>query len=82
MSPHDLTYHQVASCKQTIDLLKKDKDYFSKQVSDMHNKLLYNEEKVVQLHEQLERAKASREELYDKYVASRSVGLSLLLSIC
>ena len=61
----------MASCKQTIDLLKKDKDYFSRQVADLHNKLLFNEEKVVQLHEQLERAKASREELYDKYVASR-----------
>jgi progesterone-induced-blocking factor 1 len=57
--------------KQTVALLDKDKDFFSKQVSELHNKLLYNEDKVIQLGAQLERVKDSREELYDKYVASR-----------
>ena len=64
---------KVVSLKQKVSLLEKDKDFFSKQVSDLQNKLLYNEDKVIQLGEQLERAKASREELYDKYVASRLV---------
>ena len=59
------------SQKQTIQLLQQDKDYFSKQVTDLHNKLLYQEERVTTINEQLERAKDSREELYDKYVASR-----------
>ncbi|KAK2166504.1 hypothetical protein LSH36_38g01046 [Paralvinella palmiformis] len=64
---------EVVSLKQKVSLLEKDKDFFSKQVSDLQNKLLYNEDKVIQLGEQLERAKASREELYDKYVASRGL---------
>lgn len=62
---------QLVSNKQAIELLQKDKDYFSKQVNETHNKLLYAEEKGIQLNEQLERAKQAREELYDKYVASR-----------
>ncbi len=62
---------QLLSAKQQIALLKQDKDFFAKQVSDLGNKLLYMEEKIIQLNDQMERAKQSREELYDKYVASR-----------
>ncbi len=62
---------QVVSDKQAISLLKQDKDYFSKQVSELGRKFLYAEEKIVSLNDQLDRAKQSREDLYDKYVASR-----------
>lgn len=64
---------QMTAAKQSMTLLRQDKDYFSKQVSELHNKLLYTEDKVLQINEQMERAKQSREELYDKYVASRFV---------
>ena len=62
---------QVASDKQAISLLKQDKDFFGKQVSAQSSKLLYAEERIVSLNDQLDRAKQSREDLYDKYVASR-----------
>ena len=64
---------QLTAAKQSLTLVRQDKDYFSKQVSELHNKLLYAEDKALQLGEQMERAKQSREELYDKYVASRFV---------
>ena len=64
-------YFQLAALKQSLSLTQQDKDYFSKQVSDLQNKLLYMEDRVLQLNDQLDRAKNSREELYDKYVASR-----------
>ena len=62
---------QLASAKQSVVLLKQDKEYFSKQVSELHNKLIVADERVVQLNEQLERAKQAREELYEKYIVSR-----------
>lgn len=62
---------QLQSNKQTVTLLKQDKDFLTKQTSDLSNKLSYAEERLRQSNEQLDRAKMSREELYEKYVASR-----------
>ncbi|ELU12770.1 hypothetical protein CAPTEDRAFT_192595 [Capitella teleta] len=62
---------ELISLRQQTTLLKQDKEFYAKQVAEFQNKLLYNEEKAIQLNDQLDRAKQSREELYDKYVASR-----------
>ena len=62
---------QLLSNKQTIELLQKDKDYFSKQVTDTLNKLELAEQRVVNLNDQIERFNRAREEMYDKYVESR-----------
>ncbi|CAL1531375.1 unnamed protein product [Lymnaea stagnalis] len=62
---------ELSSSKQTIALLKQDKDYLTRQHSDISNKLTYGEERFQQLTRQLEDAKLAREEMYEKYVASR-----------
>lgn len=62
---------ELASSKQTVVLLQQDKTFFSKQVSELSNKLIYADDRVAQLNEQLEKAKLSREELYEKYISSR-----------
>ena len=62
---------QLSAAKQSITLLKQDKEFLGKQSSDFGSKLLYAEERIVQLNDQLDRAKQSREDLYDKYIASR-----------
>lgn len=61
----------MAASKQAVTLLQQDKTFFSKQVSDLSNKLIYADDRVAQLNEQLEKSKQSREELYEKYVTSR-----------
>ena len=66
--------------RQAEVLLKQDKEYFSKQISELQHKLSYSDEKLIQLADQLERAKQSREELYDKYVASRFVFIMFFLN--
>ncbi|KAH9519887.1 Progesterone-induced-blocking factor 1 [Bulinus truncatus] len=62
---------ELSSSKQTIALLRQDKDYLTRQHSDISNKLAYGEEKIQQLNRQIEDAKLAREEIYEKYVASR-----------
>ncbi|CAD5116145.1 DgyrCDS5068 [Dimorphilus gyrociliatus] len=66
----ELTSHLSASEKSNT-LLKQDKDYMQRQLLDSQTKLMYLEERQIQLNNQLELAKQSREELYDKYVTSR-----------
>ena len=69
---------QLQSSRQSVTLLKQDKDFLAKQASETANKLAYAEERLIQLNDQCDRAKASREELYDKYVASRWGSLKLV----
>lgn len=71
-------FFKVASSKQTIALLKQDKEYLTRQVSDLNNKLTFNEERQQQLSRQVDDAKLSREEMYEKYVASRYFRLSCI----
>ena len=59
--------------KQSMALLNQDKTFYSRQVSEYSSKLAYAEERIVQLNNQLDKTKASREELYEKYIASRCV---------
>ncbi|XP_059147396.1 progesterone-induced-blocking factor 1-like [Physella acuta] len=61
----------LSASKQTIALLKQDKDYLTRQYSEVTHKLAYGEERLQQLTRQLEDAKLAREEMYEKYVASR-----------
>ena len=61
----------MSSSKQTVALLRQDKDYLSRQATDATHKHQFGEEKVQQLSRQLEDAKLAREEMYEKYVASR-----------
>ena len=62
---------QLSSNKQTVALLRQDKDYLTRQVTDATHKHNFGEEKVQQLSRQLDDAKLAREEMYEKYVASR-----------
>ena len=62
---------QLSSNKQTVALLRQDKDYLSRQANDANHKQAFGEEKLQALARQLEDAKLAREEMYEKYVASR-----------
>ncbi|XP_012943699.1 progesterone-induced-blocking factor 1 [Aplysia californica] len=62
---------ELSSSKQTVALLRQDKDYLSRQCSEASHKHAFGEEKLQQLSRQLEDAKLAREEMYEKYVASR-----------
>ena len=64
---------QLAAARQSLSLLKQDKEYLTRQVADLANRAAFSEEKIQQLNLQVDDAKRSREEMYDKYVSSRSV---------
>ena len=51
--------------------MTKDKDFYAKQINQLETKLRYADDRIVQLTEQLERAKQAREDLFTEYVASR-----------
>jgi progesterone-induced-blocking factor 1 len=65
------SFKQLTAAKQSLSLLKQDKDYLTKQVSDQTNRCTYAEEKLQSISAQLDDAKRSREEMYEKYVSSR-----------
>ncbi|CAC5423073.1 PIBF1 [Mytilus coruscus] len=67
----DELHSDFTAAKQSLSLLKQDKDYLTKQVSDLTNRCTYAEEKLQQINAQLDDAKRSREEMYEKYVSSR-----------
>lgn len=67
----DELHSDLTAAKQSLSLLKQDKDYLTKQVSDQTNRCTYAEEKLQQVNAQLDDAKRSREEMYEKYVSSR-----------
>ena len=62
---------QLTAARQSLSLLKQDKEYLTRQVADLANRAAFAEEKIQQLNLQVEDAKRSREEMYDKYVSSR-----------
>ena len=64
---------QLSASKQTAVLLQQDKEFFSKQATELQNRLLHSDDRLTQVTENLERTKQAREELYDKYVTSRYV---------
>ncbi|XP_066286354.1 progesterone-induced-blocking factor 1-like [Branchiostoma lanceolatum] len=67
----DDTQKELSAAKQALALLRQDKDYLSKQTNDLGSKMTFNEERLQQLTVQLDDAKRAREEMYEKYVASR-----------
>lgn len=68
---HECLFPKLCAAKQSLSLLKQDKEYLTKQVSDLTNRCTYAEEKVQQSGHELEDAKRAREEMYEKYVSSR-----------
>ncbi|KAI8510465.1 Progesterone-induced-blocking factor 1 [Branchiostoma belcheri] len=67
----DDTQKELSAAKQALALLRQDKDYLTKQTNDLGSKMTFNEERLQQLTVQLDDAKRAREEMYEKYVASR-----------
>lgn len=64
---------QAATLQQSVTLLQKDKDYLNRQNMELNIRCAHEEERLERLQVQLEDCKKAREEVYDKYVASRSV---------
>ncbi|XP_019647382.1 PREDICTED: progesterone-induced-blocking factor 1-like [Branchiostoma belcheri] len=67
----DDTQKELSAAKQALALLRQDKDYLTKHTNDLGSKMTFNEERLQQLTVQLDDAKRAREEMYEKYVASR-----------
>ncbi|KAL4235445.1 Progesterone-induced-blocking factor 1 [Mactra antiquata] len=62
---------ELSAARQSLTLLKQDKEYLTRQSTDVANRLQFTEEKLQQLNIQVDDAKRSREEMYEKYVTSR-----------
>nr|XP_054770720.1 progesterone-induced-blocking factor 1-like [Lytechinus pictus] len=67
----DQLVKELGDKKQELLLLDQDKGYFSKQFSDVSNKLAHAEERLLCAQADVDHAKRSREELYEKYIESR-----------
>ncbi|KAI0240865.1 Progesterone-induced-blocking factor 1 [Lamellibrachia satsuma] len=70
ISERDCIKAELSASKQTAVLLQQDKEFFSKQATELQNRLLHSDDRLTQVTENLERTKQAREELYDKYVTS------------
>ncbi|XP_029458880.1 progesterone-induced-blocking factor 1 isoform X2 [Rhinatrema bivittatum] len=62
---------EVATLKQTVTLLQKDKDYLNRQNMELNVRCAHEEDRLERFQVQLEEAKKAREDMYEKYVASR-----------
>ncbi|XP_043333637.1 progesterone-induced-blocking factor 1 isoform X3 [Cervus elaphus] len=62
---------EVATLRQTVTLLQKDKEYLSRQNTELSVRHAHEEDRLERLQAQLEETKKAREEMYEKYVASR-----------
>ncbi|XP_049634871.1 progesterone-induced-blocking factor 1 [Suncus etruscus] len=62
---------EVVTLKQTVTLLQKDKDYLNRQNMELSIRCTHEENRLERLQTQLEDIKKAREEMYEKYVASR-----------
>lgn len=67
----DETSRQLTSAKQEMTLLTQDKNYLTRQVNDLTHRCSLLSEKLESSNLQLEDAKKSREEMYEKYASSR-----------
>ncbi|NXY54606.1 PIBF1 factor, partial [Callaeas wilsoni] len=66
---------ELATIQQSLNLLQKDKDYLSRQNMELSVRCAHEEDRLERFQIQLEDAKKAREEMYEKYVASRQVTL-------
>lgn len=57
--------------RQTVALLKQDKEYLNKQLQELRGRCTLAEERLEQMSQQLGETKQAREELYEKYVSVR-----------
>ncbi|NXN00842.1 PIBF1 factor, partial [Sylvia borin] len=64
---------ELATLQQSLNLLQKDKDYLNRQNMELSVRCAHEEDRLEILQIQLEDAKKAREEMYEKYVASRQV---------
>ncbi|KAJ8003377.1 hypothetical protein DPEC_G00147700 [Dallia pectoralis] len=62
---------EVSSLKQSVTLLQKDKEYLHRQNMEMNVRCAHQEERLERLQTQLDDTQRAREEVYDKYIASR-----------
>ena len=61
----------MQSCKQSLALLKQDKEYLNKQLPELTTRSKVYEEQVAVLSKELASIKQAREELYEKYISVR-----------
>ncbi|KFP80224.1 Progesterone-induced-blocking factor 1, partial [Acanthisitta chloris] len=66
---------ELATIQQSLNLLQKDKDYLNRQNMELSVRCAHEEDRLERLQIQLEDAKKAREEVYEKYVASRQVNV-------
>ncbi|NXC93124.1 PIBF1 factor, partial [Certhia familiaris] len=64
---------ELAAIQQSLNLLQKDKEYLNRQSMELSVRCAHEEDRLERLQIQLEDAKKAREEMYEKYVASRQV---------
>ncbi|KAL9973441.1 hypothetical protein ACROYT_G019903 [Oculina patagonica] len=57
--------------KQTVALLKQDKEYLNRQLQELRGRCTLAEERLEHTSKQLEETKRAREELYEKYISVR-----------
>ncbi|XP_066437224.1 progesterone-induced-blocking factor 1 [Eleutherodactylus coqui] len=62
---------EVSTLRQSVSLLQKDKEFLNRQNMELNVRCAHEEDRLERLQSQLEDAKKAREELYEKYVASR-----------
>ncbi|XP_074715616.1 progesterone-induced-blocking factor 1 [Strix uralensis] len=62
---------ELVTIQQSLNLLQKDKDYLNRQNMELSVRCAHEEDRLERLQVQLEDAKKAREEVYEKYVASR-----------
>uniref|UniRef100_A0A8C9TDA1 Progesterone immunomodulatory binding factor 1 n=1 Tax=Scleropages formosus TaxID=113540 RepID=A0A8C9TDA1_SCLFO len=62
---------EVATLQQSVTLLQKDKEYLNRQNMELSVRRAHEEDRLERLQVQLEDSKKAREEVYEKYVASR-----------
>ncbi|XP_065600111.1 progesterone-induced-blocking factor 1 [Cyrtonyx montezumae] len=62
---------ELATVQQSLNLLQKDKEYLNRQNMELSVRCAHEEDRLERLQIQLEDAKKAREEMYEKYVASR-----------
>ncbi|XP_053563903.1 progesterone-induced-blocking factor 1 [Bombina bombina] len=62
---------EVTTLQQSVSLLQKDKEFLNRQNMELNVRCAHEEDRLERLQAQLEDAKKAREEMYEKYVASR-----------
>nr|DBA33044.1 TPA: hypothetical protein GDO54_000779 [Pyxicephalus adspersus] len=62
---------EVSTLRQSVSLLQKDKDFLNRQNMELNVRCAHEEDRLERLQGQLEDAQKAREEMYEKYVASR-----------